>query len=172
MGCYVMRVAVRSGGVRELGMCGHSLHGNRETSGRTLDGNRKKQGQAMSCPDGVGGCAKYLVYGCGKSEEGNVKENVEFYKCMKPDKGLQCIVSDCGKLWGLGGRVKCKYKCKRLGTFFGIGGVDFIGDHKEKGRYWGAWILIEGSEEVVRSPRAGIAQKCDCPTVPAKRWEY
>lgn len=31
------RAAIRLGGVRELGMCGHSSHGSRETSGRSLD---------------------------------------------------------------------------------------------------------------------------------------
>jgi hypothetical protein len=31
-----MQVITRSGGVRELGMCGHSLRGNRETSERSL----------------------------------------------------------------------------------------------------------------------------------------
>jgi len=34
----VMRVAVCSGGVRELGMCGRSLHGNWDTSERSLYG--------------------------------------------------------------------------------------------------------------------------------------
>jgi hypothetical protein len=34
-----MRVVCCSGGVREPGMCGHSLHGNRETSGRSLHGS-------------------------------------------------------------------------------------------------------------------------------------
>ena len=38
-GGNVMRVAVCSGGVKEPGMCGHSLHGNRETSVRSLNGN-------------------------------------------------------------------------------------------------------------------------------------
>lgn len=32
------QAAVCLGGVRELGMCGHSLHGNRDTSGRSLNG--------------------------------------------------------------------------------------------------------------------------------------
>jgi len=38
-GSNVMRVAVCSGGVKEPGMYGHSLRGNRETSGRSLNGN-------------------------------------------------------------------------------------------------------------------------------------
>jgi len=38
-GSNVMRVVACSGGVKEPGMCGHSLHGNRETSGRSLNGN-------------------------------------------------------------------------------------------------------------------------------------
>ncbi len=33
-----MRVMSCSGGVRELGMCGHSSRGNRDTSGRNLRG--------------------------------------------------------------------------------------------------------------------------------------
>ena len=32
-----MRAAIYLGGVRELGMCGHSSRGSRETSGRSLD---------------------------------------------------------------------------------------------------------------------------------------
>ncbi len=32
----VMRVVDRSGGVKELGMCGHSSSGNRDTSERSL----------------------------------------------------------------------------------------------------------------------------------------
>ena len=37
-GGNVMRAAFCSGGVREPGMCGHFLRGNRETSGRSLRG--------------------------------------------------------------------------------------------------------------------------------------
>ena len=35
--CVNTQAVVCLGGVRELGMCGHSLRGNRETSGRSLD---------------------------------------------------------------------------------------------------------------------------------------
>ena len=39
MDCRVRtQAAVCLGGVREPGMCGHSLRGNRETSGRSLNG--------------------------------------------------------------------------------------------------------------------------------------
>ena len=40
MDCREKRVAGRPGGVLELGMCGHSVRGNRETSERGLRGNR------------------------------------------------------------------------------------------------------------------------------------
>jgi len=36
--CAMSQVGVCLGGVRELGMCGHSLRGNRDTSGRSLNG--------------------------------------------------------------------------------------------------------------------------------------
>ncbi len=42
MDCSVMRVAVQSGGVLEPGMCGHSLRGNREIRGFSL--NIKRNG--------------------------------------------------------------------------------------------------------------------------------
>ena len=41
------RVAPCSGGVREPGMCGHSSHGNRETSGRNLHGTEAAMPEAI-----------------------------------------------------------------------------------------------------------------------------
>jgi RNA-directed DNA polymerase len=40
------RVTSRSGGVKEPGMCGHSPHGNRETSGRSLRGSEAAMAEA------------------------------------------------------------------------------------------------------------------------------
>lgn len=41
-----MRVTACSGGVRESGMCGHSPHENRETSGRSLHGSEAAMSEA------------------------------------------------------------------------------------------------------------------------------
>ncbi len=46
MGRCVMRVPDHPGGVREPGMCGHSLRENRETSGRNLRGTEAATSEA------------------------------------------------------------------------------------------------------------------------------
>ena len=46
MGRSAKRVASCSGGVEEPGMCGHSAHENRETSGRSLHGGEAAMTEA------------------------------------------------------------------------------------------------------------------------------
>jgi hypothetical protein len=45
-GCSAKRVACCSGGVEEPGLCGHSAHENRETSGRSLQGEEAARTEA------------------------------------------------------------------------------------------------------------------------------
>jgi len=45
MFCSVMRVAVQPGGVLELGMCGHLLHGNRELHRSSPNRKVRRNGQ-------------------------------------------------------------------------------------------------------------------------------
>ena len=61
------RVASCSGGVREPGMCGHSSHGNRETSGRRLHGSEAAMTEATGK-----GSSRTPVAGSPEESDGNI----------------------------------------------------------------------------------------------------